>query len=195
MTGDENPGDLLTATNPWGGVRAWLHHGPDGPGDGLADASCPSPQFCGVIDANGDIDAFSPGDSTHFTDTGVADAPDAIACPSRRLCVAVAGGYNDNSNGGGVWSSTDPAAAHPRWRQIHRDANEELAVACHGVHLCIAVDYEGRASFSSNPGAAAAVWSTQTVDPVAIFSAVSCPTAHVCIAADTDGQVMIAHRP
>jgi hypothetical protein len=194
MTGDANPGDVLTASNPWGGVTAWLHHGIDGPGDGLYAASCPTAGFCGVVDASGDVDAFSPGGGAHFTDVSLADGLDAISCPSKRLCAVAAGGIADNTTGGGVWTSRNPAAARPHWRHVLSDASAEPAVACHGTAICVAVDVNGAAAVSFDPAAAHPVWRTEAVDPNAVFSAASCPTSTVCLVADRAGQIWVARR-
>jgi hypothetical protein len=198
ITGDENPGDVLTATNPFGGFQAWLHHGPDGPGAGLIDASCPTIAFCGVIDANGQIGAFTPGGSAHYVSTAVPVGLDAISCPSSGLCVAAAGGINFNSPaggpGGGIWSSTDPATAHPHWRRALHDKDDELAVSCHARTLCLAVDVDGRAATSLHPAAAHPHWSTAVIDPEAVFTGVSCPTSRVCFVVDSYGYLRIARR-
>lgn len=200
MTGDENPGDVLTASNPWGGAQDWLHHGSDGPGDGLIDASCPSVGFCGVVDANGQIDAFTPAGSAHFTNVSPPVGLGAIACPSARLCVAVAGGINaanvigQEQDGGGIWSSTDPTAPHPRWRLAHPDLDEQLAVACHALALCVAADIDGNASVSLDPAAHRPSWTTTAIDPNAVFTGVSCPTSRLCVVADDDGNIWMARR-
>jgi hypothetical protein len=198
MTGDENPGDVLTATDPFGGFAAWLHHGSDGPGDGLIDASCPTVAFCGVIDSTGQIGAFTPGGSAHYVSTAIPVGLDAISCPSSGLCVAVAGGVNFNSPaggpGGGIWSSTNPATAHPRWRRVLPDADDELAVSCHARALCLAVDVDGRVAVSLRPAAAHPHWSAAVIDPEAVFTGVSCPTSRVCFAVDSHGYLRIMRR-
>lgn len=197
MAGDQNPGDVLTATNPWGGARAWFHHGSDGPGDGLIDVSCPSVSFCGVIGASGEIDAFTPGGSAHYTSVTLPFGLDSISCTSTTLCVAVAGGELDENNanpGGGIWSSFNPASAHPRWRLALPDGNEQLAVACHARSLCLALDIDGGASASFDPAASHPDWTTQVIDPGTVFSDVSCPTSRVCISVDDSGYLRIARR-
>ncbi len=192
LTGDQNPGDELTATNPWGGAHAWH----EGPGTGVIAVSCPSVRLCEVIDANGGILAITPADSTHSRSyTTVAFGLDAISCSSSALCVAVAGGEmdeNDADPGGGIWSATNPASAHPRWRLALPDANEELAVACHASALCLAVDVNGRASASLDPAAAHPGWSTKIIDRTAVFTGVACPTRRVCIVVDGSGRMRIA---
>jgi hypothetical protein len=194
MTGDQNPGDELSATNPWGGAKAWHQ----GPGAGLIDVSCPSIRFCDVIDAGGAILAITPAGSTHSRSyTTVAFGLDAISCASSALCVAVAGGEmdeNDPDPGGGIWSSTHPASAHPHWRLAHPDVNEQLAVACQGRALCLAVDVNGRASASLDPAAAHPAWTSEVIDSQAVFTGVSCPTRRVCVVVDSDGHMRIARR-
>ena len=122
LTGDANPGDLLTATNPWGGPRAWRHR----PGEPVTEiaASCPSARFCVVVDAGGGLDAFRPGSGRGLRYSTPGPGSDAVACPSTRLCVTASGGFADTGTGGGVWASTDPAAAHPHWRHAVPDPSD-----------------------------------------------------------------------
>ena len=104
LTGDANPGDLLTATNPWGGPRAWRHD-PGAPVTEIA-AACPSARFCVVVDAAGGLDAFRPGRGRAVRYSTPGPGSDAVACPSTRLCVTASGGFADSGTGGGVWAST-----------------------------------------------------------------------------------------
>lgn len=193
LTGDANPGDLLSATDPWGGPRAWSHHRPGGPGTVIA-AACPSTGFCDVVDAGGEIGALVPGGGPGINHSAPGPGFDSVTCTGPQLCAAAAGGFADRGTGGGVWVSTNPAAWRPSWRHVALDASDATAIACQARAICAAVDYEGRALVSIDPGAARPRWETETVDPQAVLTGVACPSPRVCLAVDRDGRLHIGIR-
>jgi hypothetical protein len=106
--GVDDVGNVLTATNPTGGLGAWtltsVH--PSNSGNGLSAVSCPSTTLCVAVDVNGDVlTSTDPTGAETWTVTRVdkSEYPtiEAIACPSTTLCIAV-----DES--GNILSSTNP---------------------------------------------------------------------------------------
>jgi hypothetical protein len=54
---------------------------------------------------------------------------------------------------GQVATSTDPAAGGSSWRVVTIDSVGLAGVSCPSVHLCVAVDGEGRVLTTRRPGA------------------------------------------
>ena len=157
-------------------------------------ASCPSAGFCDVVDAGGDLAAYVPGGGTGLSHSAPGPGFDTVACLGTRLCTAAAGGFADLGTGGGVWSSNDPTATHPSWRHVVPDSSDATAIACHAGAICAAVDYQGRALVSLDPGASRPRWESETVDPQAVLTGVACPTHRVCFAVDRDGRLHVGTR-
>lgn len=115
-------------------------------------------------------------------------ALDAIACPSRRLCVAVDGE-------GRVLASVAPATGASEWRQVESDASHALrSVSCASVTLCAAVDDAGRVLVSTSP-AAAGSWTPRAIDGTTPLTSVSCPAESVCVAVDGLGKALLSEKP
>src|SRR5207245_1783281 len=103
--------------------------------------------------------------------------PNAIACPSESLCVAVAGAAS--------WSHAviDPEATRP-------------GVACPSPSLCVAVDDQGRALTTGSPGSPGAGWSASKIDaPANRLQAVSCSGPSSCVAVDGAGGAFGSESP
>lgn len=132
----------------------------------------------------------------------VDDAPiDAIACPSKTMCVAV-------DRDGDVLTSTDPAAAAPNaWQVADVDGTSDLSgIACPSIALCVAVDAGGDAVTSTDPLGGAAAWHVVKIDDgsnvsnsdtagAVLLRGVSCPSASLCVAVDADGDALVSEDP
>src|SRR5262249_59672021 len=98
-------------------------------------------------DPTGGAEAWSVGDvnggqrgATHLI---------SVSCPSPALCVAVSGGSN-NSNGGKVLTSTNPASGN--WQAFQISSAFHLPGVSSGTpSFCVAVAREGRIFVSTNP--------------------------------------------
>ncbi len=115
--------------------------------------------------------------------------PNALACASEAVCVAV----DDRGN---AFTTSDATAASPTWSRAEIDPGEALsAVACAPSGPCVAVDRHGHAFASSNPGVAQ--WSPPVSLPVGgdALTGVSCPTASLCVAVDAEGDVATSTDP
>lgn len=195
VSGDEDPGEILTSTAPTGGAGAWQNDLGLGARrhEGLVSASCPSAQFCAIVSDMG-VDAITAPTRRASTHTPVPASLESIACGSPSLCVAVVGGQPQGGYGG-LWRSTDPARRHPVWRLSLTDDDEQFAVACHRRQLCVATDSAGRVMMSDHPAAADPRWQVRRVDRNDVLSAISCPTAGLCVAGDTYGYLVVGVRP
>ncbi|MGN6372082.1 MAG: hypothetical protein ACTHM1_03700 [Solirubrobacteraceae bacterium] len=112
----------------------------------------------------------------------------AIACPSRSLCVAV-------DAAGRLFASTAPAAGASSWKQVESDFTHALtSVACASVRLCAAVDDGGRVLLSDAP-AAVGSWTQRAVDGGAALSSISCPNEALCVAVDRLGRALVGENP
>jgi hypothetical protein len=196
LTGDEDPGQILTSTDPTGPASAWTATTGIGARDGengLDGASCSSPRLCVTISGR-QIDASAAPAGDRSTQVTVADSLDAVSCASRTFCAAVRGRNSGSPAGGGVWASTDPAGAAPRWRQVASDPREQLGISCHATGLCVAVDSGGRALIAFAPTSARARWTSHDIDGLVSLTAISCPTSQECVAVDAFGRVVVGRR-
>ena len=196
LTGDEDPGQILTTTDPTGTASAWSAAIGIGSRDGLNGldgASCSSPRLCVTISGR-EIDASAAPTGDRSSQVAVAHNLDAVSCASRTFCAAVQGRNSDSPGGGGVWASTDPAGAAPRWRHVATDPREQLGISCHATGLCVAVDSGGRALIAFGPTSARARWTSHDIDGLAPLTAVSCPTSQECVAVDAFGRVVAGRR-
>jgi hypothetical protein len=196
VSGGDDPGEIMTSTDPTGGVSAWRDRiglGARHRGAGLVSVSCPSTRFCASV---GDEAVYATTAPTRrgSTTTAVAASLESIACGSRALCVAVVGGQQEGGGRGGVWRSTDPAGGRPEWSPTRADDDEQFAVACHGRRLCVATDSAGRVTMSGQPAAADPRWQTRRVDRTDVLSGISCPTDRLCVVGDTYGYVVVGRR-
>jgi hypothetical protein len=196
LTGDEDPGQILTSTDPVGPASAWDADGGIGYRyglDGLDGASCSSPRLCVTISGR-QIHASAAPSRDGATQVTVADSLDAVSCASRTFCAAVRGRNSGSPGGGGVWASTDPAGVSPRWRQVASDSREQLGISCHATGVCAAVDSGGQALIAFHPTSARARWTSHDVDGLVALTSVSCPTSQECIAVDAFGRVVVGRR-
>jgi len=140
------------------------------------------------------------GSSTVTHGTGVTVT--GIACPSRRLCVAV-------DDTGDVIATTDPTGGARRWKVLLRLppqgtqgglAPEALTyVTCPSTHLCMAGDPSTPYLEDSEPGmllvsrhpARPGSWHGRRIG----LSTVTCPSARLCLAGSAGGRLAYTRRP
>ncbi len=176
--------------NQWGTVRS---------------IACPSTSLCvGVSDLGAVVRSTNPTAATptwtrqnidrnnvcHIGVPGFCPAGmSGISCPSTSLCVAVDGD-------GGVFVTTDPAAANPTWTDTSIDDGTLLAgVSCLSDALCVAVEANGKALVSHNPTAANPIWTGAFIDGSNVMSAVTCSATNLCVAVDRFGHAVITTNP
>jgi hypothetical protein len=172
-------------------------------GGRLQAVSCSSPSLCVVITYEGFIYVSSeptgPASSwlpTSINEPGGAGATHltAISCPSSSLCVAVSGGSN-NSNGGKVLTSTNPASGD--WQVAQLNSSLDLrGVSCGTPSLCVAVAREGQLFVSTNPSGGAGAWrSIGSPGGPGDLEGVSCTSTALCAAGNQTGNVLTSTNP
>ncbi len=113
--------------------------------------------------------------------------PKAVSCASESLCVAV-------DTQGHAFSTSDPTASSPTWRDSEPDPGESLnAVSCAPGGPCVAVDGAGHAFVSGGPEATA--WPSASIPSGGKLTGVSCPTASFCVAVDEAGNAASSPNP
>jgi hypothetical protein len=171
------------------------------PRGSLDGVSCAGESLCVAVgyegsvfvstDSTGGANAWSIGEvneghgATHLT---------GVSCPSPSLCVAVSGGSN-NSNGGKVLTSTDPAAGH--WQASELGSSLDLrGVSCGTPSLCVAVAKEGRIFTSTDPTGGASAWKAAgTPGGPGDLEGVSCVSTLLCAAGSMTGNVLTSTEP
>lgn len=172
------------------------------PRGSLGSVSCPSESLCVAVgyegsvyvstDPTGGAGAWSVSDvneghrgATHLI---------SVSCPSPALCVAVSGGSN-NSNGGKVLTSTNPASGS--WQAIQLSSSLDLrGVSCGSPSLCVAVAREGRIFVSTNPTGAASDWrEVGSPGGPGDLEGVSCFSSLLCAAGNAVGNILTSTEP
>ncbi len=192
-----------SATGPW---RRLPQHGESY----LAAVSCAGVHFCAALAGPGGGPMTRAGEILTTTRPATASrwarasAPvpgwmiqtaGALACPSRRLCVATVG--ED-----WVLVSTDPTGGTRRW---HRepvgspphafDAPQWQAVSCPTARFCLLGDVQqGRVAVSTDPAADSHPWHVSRIAPAShakesAISSVSCSSSRFCVVGGGNGGV------
>jgi hypothetical protein len=189
-------GDVFASGNPTGGAGVWTAS----PAPAFLQVACASAQLClgggsGVLYASA-----SPGaagswnqvltDSAVIRDVGIVQFSfNALACPSTELCLAA-------DSGGTVFASTSPTSP-TSWSGRYFDQPADPAsgpgiavnaLSCGSTDLCVAVDSDGGALSSTDPGASGS-WSRAPMRASA--SDISCPSAQLCVAVDSLGNAIV----
>jgi hypothetical protein len=191
-------GDVITSTDPTGGLQAWgvtqIESGRDF--DVPSAISCPSTGLCVVVDNGGNVfSSTDPGGGAAawkvaHVEGGSGSNPvgfASVSCPTASLCVAV-------DRLGNVASSTDPTGGANAWRIAHVNSNGLERVACPSESLCVAVDDAGHVVTSTDPTAGAGAWAITTVDEGPLLT-LSCASATLCVAGDGSGNVVSSANP
>jgi hypothetical protein len=166
----DSQGGITTSRRPADARSKWLRIRVEhGPAVGLSSVSCPSTSLCVAADNFGNVltttapAAVHPHWSVHKVDRAIPQPragfglgsfeAASVSCPSVHRCV-----MTESADGAAV-TSTDPAAAHPRWsRPVLIDGPVDellqdglrtplagLTVACATNRDCLAVDVRGQA--------------------------------------------------
>jgi hypothetical protein len=201
----EEPGSVVTTSNPTGGAAAWTEAVIPGTGD-LYSIDCTT-GLCAALDINSQIvTSTNPAGGAGAWD--VADvagtstlALRGISCPSASLCVAV--GREMHDLGGGfkvlenvILTSTNPTGGAGAWMKTYLGFNSYLsAIDCPTTSFCLAVDEWGQAWSSTNPTGGEGAWSEQVIAGNEFLVDVSCPSATFCAVVDEGGRALTSVNP
>jgi hypothetical protein len=117
---------------------------------------------------------------------------DAVACYSRRLCVA-AGGRVDRTR---LFVSTNPTGSGDSWRAVSSDPGLIDLISCASANLCIAADDTGHFISSTHPAAGPRAWTRYALSPRDEVGALglACPSSRLCLAG-YNGQLELTTDP
>src|SRR5262249_39635219 len=115
-------------------------------------------------------------------------------CPSPALCVAVSGGSN-NSNGGKVLTSTNPASGN--WQAIQLSSSLDLrGVSCGSTSLCVALAPESRIFVPTNPTRGVPAWrEVGAAGGPGDLEGVNCLQSLLCAAGNAVGNILTSAEP
>jgi hypothetical protein len=191
-------GDVMTSTNPTGGVQAWgvtqIESGQQFR-DPIA-ISCPLVAFCVAVDDGGNVFAsVDPGGGGAVWKAAHVDGGSrpnsvrlaSVSCPTTALCVAVDGAGN-------VVTSVTPTGGARAWRIAHVDSKPLNTISCPSESFCVAVDGAGRVITSTDPTGGPNAWAISTVDERPLLT-LSCASATLCVAGDDAGNVVSSTDP
>lgn len=93
-----------------------------------------------------------------------------------------------------------PSVAAPSLSWVARvpigGAGAPSAISCASIALCVAVDTNGDALLSTDPGAGSgSSWSTAKIDEGRALDAVSCASVALCVAVDAEGDALLSTDP
>jgi hypothetical protein len=200
-------GDVLTTTDPGGGVAAWtttqLPTSVSNGGHGeqhqtpLIAIACPTASFCAALDGDGNYWASSnPGaGASAWTEARLPPAQAVplgaaqLDCPTASLCVAVTTTH--------VLTTSDPADPTPAWSTVALPSTTSSApstavtgLSCASSSLCVAVNSNGWAVWG-NP-TTGDPWTAAPLGGLASLTAVSCAPLGLCVAGDSAGRIFTA---
>ncbi len=182
-------GNVVTSTDPTGGMGAWVRAGVDG-SNRVWGVSCTPGPLCVAVDSAGDVlTSTEPTGGTSKWSVAHVDGSHTIlgvSCTSGSLCIAV-------DSAGDVLASTDPSGGENAWTVTHVDEHLIRNVSCASASLCVAVDEDGNVITSTEPASGA--WAVAHVDGEAHILGVSCPSTSLCVAVDAAGKVLTSTEP
>ncbi len=191
---------LLTSTDPAGGVAAWSTTEITSPRRiSLSGVSCPTNKLCVASGYEGYL-------ATSTNPTGGAGAwavsqlePEgghnlqAVSCSSESLCVLT-------DNVGDALVSTEPTGGDATWKLSHVSDGLITRVSCAAWGLCVAL--EGNKVITSlEPTGGEGTWSSATLELKNRFGgqnsleAAACPAADLCVLGDSGGAVLTSTEP
>jgi hypothetical protein len=204
--------DAFVSTDPAGGAGAWTVRNPTAPAAGFYgyvpdSVSCPSTKLCVTTDGDQQVGTLSdPAGAATWNVQHTSATFDRLTCPSSSLCVGAG-----QADAGSVAVSTDPTGNGDTWRAVSLPGLSRVwSVSCPSESLCLALDDQGRVSYSTDPGdTSTGAWSSpQTVDANAgsvlapgLFElgvgqfALSCPSTTFCTAVDRFGHAVATTAP
>jgi hypothetical protein len=131
--------------------------------------------------------------SYHVKHLAPVDA--GLACPTKKLCVAV-------GNNRVLWS-TDPTNGSKTWHSVKLEPSSSPDVqgtiafdglSCPSAHFCAAVDDIGNVFTTTNPTGGKAAWHGATIDNIELL-AVGCSGPKLCAALDYYGNALTSTAP
>jgi hypothetical protein len=213
-------GTFAFSREPTGGSESWhevkLEY-PVGPGktcvEGESDCeppsgalqavSCASENFCALTTYDGWI--FASSDPTGGSKTWLpvnvngqgqkgATHLISISCPSPSFCAAVSGGSN-NSNGGLVLTSTNPAVG--QWQTTQLGSQLDLrSISCGTPSLCVIAARGGRLFDSADPTGGASAWNEVTTPAGSgDLEGASCVSTVFCAVGNMTGNILTTRNP
>jgi len=138
----DSVGNVITSTNPSGGIVTWHVTKVIG-ADSFTAISCPTVHFCAAVDSKGQV--VTSIDPTGGSDAWTTTTPDgsqrleSVSCPSAGFCVA--GGLSDS-----VFVSNDPtggSAAWTRMRVTPSGTEAMTGLSCLSKGFCVGGDGGG----------------------------------------------------
>jgi hypothetical protein len=183
----------VSAAGPlsWSQPRVVDHEQPLATRHLIQSVACPSDELCVALDADGG-GVWSANPAAAVPDwsfrTAVGNATAGLSCPTTTFCLAigVGGDFGVSRDGGRTWS------AHP----VPFTSTWLSSVSCPSSSLCVAVDQQGGAFKTDDPGAARPTW---TAAPAIAgpnrLNAVSCPSTGLCVAVGAAGNVVVTTDP
>lgn len=153
------------------------------------DVACPSTRLCIAVDRLGYAATSTHPGRRHATwrlrrvaaqsgrGRGVRNSLSAVACPSKRTCVAA-------NTDGQIYAKRNPArAGHWRTYRLQGASGAALrtSLACARRGACVLADPSGDVFVSGKPLAGASSWSRSHLGDIR-FTGVSCPTKTFCAA-------------
>lgn len=188
VAGDDH-GDILTSTAPAGGATAWTKTRAVDPAATFTSIACPSASLCVAVTGDGDlVTSTKPTGplSAWKLAHGAVPHPtrfNTVACASAKLCVITDGA-------GDVLTSTRPASGRKSWKLtdvIAHSKHDPLdRVTCPSVHLCIALQADGRhLARTTHPAQRHPKWTTIALNtPKAarnLPAGIDCATPKLCV--------------
>lgn len=173
------------------------------PSGALEAVSCASPRLCATVTYDGIVfvstdptagaEAWSGSVLNQKNQKGATHLT-AVSCAPPSFCAAVSGGSN-NSNGGEVLTSNDPASG--RWQVAELGSSLDLrSISCSSPSLCLAVAREGRVFVSTNPAGGASAWSEAgTPGGPGDLEGASCLANLLCAVGNQTGNILTSTDP
>ena len=196
----DSDGNILTATNPGGGLGEWSSAAVTG--EYIDSLDCPSVGLCvaqvggasaGIYYATnptGGVGAWTRSMPPH----GELKEVTGVACASTTLCV---GGLFDS-----LVSTTTPTTETASWATTSLPAAHGLGhISCSSSTFCAALENDGVNNTgniwtSTDPSQEGATWSRAEVDTAGTLNAISCaPGTTLCVAVDDFGDVFTSTEP
>jgi hypothetical protein len=198
--GVDDLGSIARTTDPEAPHPTWTLTAPIEHNVTFYSISCPSVRLCVAVNQAGgsgerariaiSTDPTGPASTWKVSDANFNSIQN-IDCPTTSLCVIDALG--------GLHVSTNPAAAHPSWKQALPESlgSDDLLsqVSCASAALCVAVGDGGGIYTSTDPARGPSTWQRKAAFPKLLFDDVSCPTTSLCVAFDENGEIVSLSDP
>jgi len=186
-------GNILTSTDPTGGVGAWRIAELGAEARLTKGISCPSPSLCVAVGYGGRVvSSTDPGGGPDaWTVAELAQPLDLldVSCPTAAFCAAV-------GNDGHVLASTDPTGGAAAWRLLGTPAGPAGLddVHCPSPALCVTAN-AGEIVSSTDPTAGAGAWHVVRAGTGLPVKGLSCPTTGACAAVDNNADAIVSTNP